>query len=289
MLYTFQSDIAVHVYRQRPSCVGEQTILRTEQGLLTASEILRRFVAGRMVSFRTTRPDGSVRSTPVAWALPTRAPGRELSVGGERVALTDGHMVLLGRKYDDEGEVLDLSRTSDIRVGDAGIASVRTIDSLPAVRIWLAEPATIKTAGGLELGTRHHELAQSFVLLSAALHDDDAEVVATTTTRIRGEQLRASTEYDHEQWREYWGSIRWIEHCRSYRSGWSQTLSSVAHMMRGDSIGRNDDPWIRGVPREANILATSEPAILRAPLWPDGLIPMIRPTLDLADARCTAA
>lgn len=153
------------------SCIDRRTVIATEQGPMTAEEVVRHVEAGRRVSFSHRNEHGVLVSNPVLDAIRTEAPGRTIVFAdGRRIKLTGGHVLPVGAHWDDgnaeDGATVvrqqEIILAQDVEVGDrlldGVVAEIVEHDHIEAVRLWTAIPRWITTADGLTVGTRWHEV-----------------------------------------------------------------------------------------------------------------------------------
>jgi hypothetical protein len=171
--YVTRYDVG-HVQAGRPSCIDRRTVLATEQGPMTAEDVVRHVGAGRRVSFAHRGPDGQPISNPVQDAICTTAPGRTIRFAdGRSITLTGGHVLPVAASFTDTDGWCPVGQetiilTQDVEVGDAlfdgEVVEIVEHDSIEAVRLWTAIPRWITTASGLTVGTRWHEVCVGWTI-----------------------------------------------------------------------------------------------------------------------------
>ncbi len=162
----------------------EQLLELANGAIRSADDILEAVKAGYRVDFRTPHINGLGEcANPVVGAVRTAGTGvRILFEDGRSVCLTTGHVLPLDEEWVDWNEKHGggyhsrtwefpvrqqwIVRAGDVRPGmkllDGTVASVTGLGNIEAVRLWTAHPAWIRTACGLRIGTRWHEIVHAW-------------------------------------------------------------------------------------------------------------------------------
>ncbi len=164
------------------SCIWDnQKMTLADGGYMSAGEIFSRVKEGKRIDFRT--PDLERRgecANPVIGCVRTRAKGVRITFqDGRSVVLTTGHVLPVDREQkrfpqrkDDWYGNMPIYEQRVVRAGqvkagmhllDGVIHSVERVGKINAVRIWTADPAWLKTAEGLSIGSRWHEVMAAWV------------------------------------------------------------------------------------------------------------------------------
>lgn len=167
--------------RDYASCIWEgQNMTLADGSYMSAGEILNRVKEGKRIDFRT--PDLERRgecANPVIGCVRTRAKGVRITFeDGRSAVLTTGHVLpvdseskRLPREKHWYGDMpiyeQEMIRAGQIEAGmqllDGKVHAIQRVGKINAVRIWTADPAWIKTAEGLSIGSRWHEVMAAWV------------------------------------------------------------------------------------------------------------------------------
>lgn len=164
-------DLA-HVAAGYSSCIGDDQLLRLADGtIMTATDIADAFRNDRRIDFRTLDISGALDcANPVIGVVRTHAHAVRIGFAdGRSVALTTGHVLPLSDEWLDDGNDhwLPVRQQKIIRAGqvrhgmnlmDGRVESVESLGQTGAVRLWTAHPGWLKTADGLSIGSRWHEI-----------------------------------------------------------------------------------------------------------------------------------
>ena len=168
--------------RSYASCIWEKQKMTLADGsYMSAGEIFSRVKAGKRIDFRTQDLERRGEcANPVIGCVRTRAKGVRITFeDGRSVVLTTGHVLPVDSEkktlpqmqeywYGDmpiyeQGLIRAGQVETGMRLMDGVIHSVERVGKINAVRIWTADPAWIKTAEGLSIGSRWHEVMAAWV------------------------------------------------------------------------------------------------------------------------------